>query len=81
MKEANTKLKSHYYKFDDVSESGNKFQIPTGLPVESLNNLLEFLNPGKNSCNIKFYDTSSRLSQNCNDIGSPESGPKPKLLS
>ena len=81
MKEENIKLKSHFYNFDNVSESGDEFRAGTGLTVESFNYLLVFLNLGKDSCNIKFYDTSSRLSQNCNDIGSPKSGPKPKLPS
>ena len=81
LKEENTKLKSHNYNFDNVSESRDEFRAATGLTVESFNNLLEFLNPGKDSCNITFYDTSSRLSQSCDDIGSPKSGPKPKLSS
>ena len=79
--EFGTKLKSHIYNFDNVSESGDEFRAATGLTVESFNNLLEFLNPGKDSCNIKFHDTSSRLSQSCDGIGSPKSGPKPKLSS
>ena len=49
--------------------------------IESFNNLLEFLNPGKDSCKIKFFDTSSRLSQSCDDTGSPKSTLKPKLSS
>ena len=81
LKEENIKLKSHIYNFDNVSESGDVFRAATGLTVESFNNLLEFLNPGKDSCNIKFYDTSSRLSKSCDGIGSPKSGPKPKLSS
>ena len=81
MKEENIKLKSHFYNFDNVSESGDKFRAGTGLTFESFNYLLVFLNLGKDSCNVRFYDTSSRLSQNCNDIGSPKLGPKPKLPS
>ena len=42
---------------------------------------MKFLNPGEDSCNIKFSDTSSRLSQSCDDTGSPKSGPKLKLSS
>ena len=57
LKEENIKLKSHI--FDNVSESGDEFHAVTGLTDESFNNLLEVLNPGKGSCNIKFYDTSS----------------------
>ena len=79
--EENIKLKSHIYNFENVSESGDEFCAATGLTVESFNNLPEFLNPGKDSCNIKFYDTSSRLSQSCDGIGSPKSGPKLKLSS
>ena len=80
LKEENIKLKSHIYNFDNVSESGNEFRAATGLTVGSFNNLLEFLNPGKDSCNIKFYDTSSRLAQSCDSIGSSKSGPKPKIV-
>ena len=81
LKEENIKLKFHIYDFDNVSESRDSVHAATGLTVEFFNSLMEFLNPGKNSCNIKFYDTSSRLSQSCDDIGSPKSGPKPKFLS
>ena len=68
LKEENIKLKSHNYNFVNVSESRDEFRAATGLTVESFNNLLEFLNPGKDSCNIKFYDTLSRLSQSFDDI-------------
>ena len=61
LKGENIKLKSHIYNFDNVSESGDKFCAATGLTVDSFNNLLEFLNPSKDSCNTKFYDTSTRL--------------------
>ena len=61
-------MKSHIYSFDNVSESRDEFLAATGLTVESFNNLLKFLNPGKASCNIKFYDTLSRLSQSFDDI-------------
>ena len=80
LKEENVKLKSHIYYFDNVSESGDEFRAATGLTIESFKNLLEFLNPGKDSCNITFYDTSSRLSQSCDDNGSPKSGPKAKIV-
>ena len=49
--------------------------------IESFKNLLEFLNSGKDSCSIKFFDTSSRLSLSCDDPGSPKSTLKPKLSS
>ena len=80
-KEENIKLKSHIYIYDNVSESGDKLHTATGLTVQFFNNLTEFLNQLRDSCNIKFYDTSSRLSQSCDDAGSPKSGPKPKLSS
>ena len=62
LKDENNKLKSHVYNFDNVSKSGDEFRAATVVKVESFNNLLEFLNPGEVSRNIKFYDTSSRLS-------------------
>ena len=62
LKEENIKLKSHNYNFVNVSGSRDEFRAATGLTVESFNNLLEFLNPGKGSCNIKFYDTLKTLS-------------------
>ena len=58
-KEENIKLKSHIYNFDNASESRDELRAVTGITVESFNNVLEVLNPGKDSCNIKFYDTSS----------------------
>ena len=79
LKEENIKLKSHNYNFDNVSGSRDEFRAATGLTVESFNNLLEFLNPSKDSCNIKFYDTSSRLSQSCDDIESPKFRSKAKI--
>ena len=54
LKEENVKLESHIYNFDNLSESRHKFGAATGLKVESFNNLLKFLYPGKDSCNIKF---------------------------
>ena len=70
-------MKSQIYNFDNVSKSEDEFRAATSLTDESFNNLLKIFNPGKDSCNIKFFDTSSRLSQSCDDIGSSESGPKP----
>ena len=74
-------MKSHIYNCDNASESRDEFRPATGFTGESFNNLLKFSNPGKDSCNIKFYDTSSRISQSFDDIGRPRSGPKPKLSS
>ena len=80
LKEENIELKSHFYNFDNVSESGDEFTATTGLTVGSFNNLLQFLNPGKDSCNIKFYDTSSRLSQSCDDIRKPKLSSQDQLF-
>ena len=44
-------LKSHIYNFDDVSESVGEFRTANDLTVESFNNIMEFLNPGKDSGN------------------------------
>ena len=74
-------MKSHIYEFGNVSESGDEFRAATDLTIESFKNLLEFLNPGEDSCNVTFYDSSSRLSESCDDIESPNYGPKAKLLS
>ena len=49
LKKVNIKLKSHIYGFDNFSKSGDEFRPATSLTVESFNNLLEFLNPGKGS--------------------------------
>ena len=81
VKEEEIKLKSHIYSFDNASELRDEFRAATGFIVDSFNNLLELINPAKDSCNIKFHDTSSRLSQRCYDIERPKSGPKPKLSS
>ena len=74
-------MKSHICNFNNVSETEDKFRATTGLTVQSFSNLLEFSNPGKDNCNITFYETSSRLSRSCDEIRSPKSGPKPKLSS
>ena len=73
LKEENIKLKPHNYNFVNVSGSRDEFRAVTGLTVESFNNVLEFLNPSK------FYDTSSRLSQSCDDIESPKFRSKAKI--
>ena len=77
LNEKNIKFKSHIYNFDNTRIRGR-------IPCCKWSNswaLMKFLNPGEDSCNIKFSDTSSRLSQSCDDTGSPKSGPKLKLSS
>ena len=58
-----------------MPESRDEFRAAAGLTAESFNKLPEFLSTGKDSCNTRFHDTLRRLSQSCDDIGSPKSVP------
>ena len=56
-------FKSRMYNFENISKNEKSFRKATGLHVDKFDAILEFINPGKDSCNIKMYDTSKRLSE------------------
>ena len=82
--EENLTLKSNTYNHTNISNNKEQFRSATGLEFDSFETLYDFLNPGENCRNIKFHDTSKRLSEetyttrdDVDDTSKP--GPKPKL--
>ena len=55
-------LQDKKYSYKNISKDEKLFVKATGISVESFKALLELLNPGEKSSNIKFYDTSKRMS-------------------
>ncbi|XP_066936169.1 uncharacterized protein [Clytia hemisphaerica] len=55
-------LQDQKYSYKNISKDEKLFIKATGISVESFKALLELLNPGEKSSNIKFYDTSRRMS-------------------
>ena len=70
-------LQSKIYNYDNVSKNEKLFRKATGVHVEKFNALLKFIDSGKESCNIKMYDTSKRLSEETYTITEEEYINKP----
>ena len=51
-------LQSKIYNYDNVSKNEKLFRKANGVHVEKCNALLKFIDPGKESCNIKMSYTS-----------------------
>ena len=49
------------YRYENISKNNEHFTKATGITKEKFRILLEYINPGKESCNIKYYDTNKRL--------------------
>ena len=63
LKEENNSLKTKYvYSHENICKSPAIFKSATGLDVTSFQLLYDFVNPGSNCENIKFYDASVRES-------------------
>ena len=57
-----------------------QFPSNSGLHPDCFIRLFEYVNPGKDCINIKFYDTSEFLSEEkYKNFEKVKSGPKPKL--
>ena len=67
LKEENTKLKSHNYNFDNVSESRDEFRAATGLT--------------KTVVTLSFMILQADYHKAVMTLKVPNSGPKPKLPS
>ena len=76
----NKLLKLQRYSFENLCENKEQFRSATGLNPDCFMRLLNCLNPGHDCSNIKFYDTSKRLSEekytNSEEV---KSDPKPKI--
>ena len=55
-------LQGEKYSYTNVSKDEKLFLQSTGLSVEAFKALLELLNPGEKSSNIKSYDSTNRMS-------------------
>ena len=78
--EENKLLKLQRFSFENLCENKEQFRSATGLNPDCFMSLFNYLNPGDDCSNIKFYDTSKRLSEekytNSEEV---KSGPKPKI--
>ena len=79
--EENKLLKLQRFSFENLCENKEQFRSATGLNPDCFMSLFNYLkNPGDDCRNIKFYDTSKRLSeQKYTNSEEVKSGPKPKL--
>ena len=83
--ENDTPMKSErLYIYENISRNKELFKKATGLGHESFLNLFEFVDPCKDCKNIKFYDSSKRLSEaqfplSSSSVDLLKSGRKPKV--
>ena len=77
--EENKLLKLPRFSFENFYEKSKQFRSATGINPDFFMGFFNYLNPGYDSSNIKFYDTSKRLSEekyaNSEEV---RSGPKLK---
>ena len=76
----NKLLKLQRFSFESLCENKEQFRSATGLNTDCFMSLFNYLNQGDDFNNIKFYDTSKRLSEekytNSEEV---KSCPKPKI--
>ena len=73
----------HLQNCENISRNNEHFKKATGLDHESFLDLFEFVDPGEGRKNIKFYDSSERLSEaqfplSSSPVDLLKSGRKPK---
>ena len=77
----NKLLKLQRFSFKNLCENKEQFRSATGINPDCFMRLFNYLNPGDDCSNIKFYVTSKRLSEekytNSEEV---KSGPKPKIF-
>ena len=74
----------HLQNCENISRNNEHFKKAAGLDHESFLDLFEFVDPGKDSKNKKFYDSSKRLSEaqfplSSSSVDLLKSGRKPKV--
>ena len=78
--EENKLLKLQRFSFENLCENKEQFRSAIGLNPDCFMRLFNYLNPGDDCSNIKFYSNSKRLSEekytNSEEV---KSGPKPKI--
>ena len=75
-------LQNHLFTYKNISQNKELFKKTTGLSLETFKILLSFLNPGEKMSNVKFYDSTNRLSEETNskrDLTFLKSGRTPAL--
>ena len=77
-------LKAENDTHENISRNKEHFKKATGLDHESFLNLFEFVDPGEDCKNIKFYDSSKRLSEaqfplSSTSVDLMKSGRKPQV--
>ena len=83
-KEELTRCEAKLYNFEKLSREPAMFKSATGLEVDSFIYLYNFLNPGENSANLKYYERAKEMGRlNVSDAAETstdgnKSGPKPK---
>ena len=61
--EENKLLKLQRFSFENLCDNKEQFRSATGLNPDCFMRLFNYLYPGDNCSNIKFYDTSKRFSE------------------
>ena len=81
LQEKVTSLKSRIFNFENIAAKPELFKKLTGFGLDKFNYLQEFLNPGKNCENIKFYEPGDSYQPSSMDdtSSSKKRGPKPKI--
>ena len=78
--EENKLLKLQRFSFENLCENKEQFSSATGINPGCFMRLFNYLNPGDDCSNIKFYETSKRLPEekykNSEEV---KTGPKPKI--
>ena len=65
---------------ENLCENKEQLRGATGINPDCFMHLFNYLKPGDDCSNIKFYDTSKRLSEEkCTNSEEVKSGPKPKI--
>ena len=63
LEEENSNLQNLVYSNQNLSKNGQLFKKATRLEKESFDTLFEFLDPGENSCKLKYYDNAKEIAQ------------------
>jgi len=54
LRQRNTDSESKYFRYKNVSKNSELFRKTTGISEEKFEELLEYITPGEDSCNISY---------------------------
>lgn len=77
-----TQLQGKLFTYENISKDKKLFQKTTGFSHETFQILMTFLNPGEKMANVKFYDSTNRMSETSHtqlDCEFLKDGPAPAL--